>query len=435
MRASAWSRLDDQVERVLAKAGAAHALDRDLAEMLRVVAASVRAGASLPQALARASARGEGHVARACARCAARIELGRPIEEEVDTFAATLGTPASALFARVVRVQHRHGGDLATPCHRLAALLHERCRLDGEARSATAQARFSANAVLAIPVLLLLAAVWRAPEATRAALHFGPLLLASPGIALIIAGSLVARRTARAAVDIGRSATQTTARGGSWTRALIARAAGDGPQSLRAVRLGLGAGLLSTPAMLAHPARATFVLTSIAVLAGLAWPWTDQRRIMRARAQVAGVEELLEVSIALFSAGASAHDVATLAPDSVPEPLRSELADAAHKVGLGRTIASAFGASDAVVGSPQLEGWLHAICVSAELGAPAIDVLEQLLRDARAERRERLRSVAQTAGPRMQLALVFLVVPGIMWVMLLASVGGLLGQLRSAGVA
>ena len=72
--------------------------------------------------------------------------------------------------------------------------------------------------------------------------------------------------------------------------------------------------------------------------------------------------------------------------------------------------------------------------MSAELGAPAISVLEQLLRDARSARREQLRSIAQTAAPRMQLALVLLVVPGVMWLMLLATVGGLVRQLQASGV-
>ena len=34
----------------------------------------------------------------------------------------------------------------------------------------------------------------------------------------------------------------------------------------------------------------------------------------------------------------------------------------------------------------------------------------------------------------MQLALVLLVVPGVMWLMLLATVGGLVEQLRASGV-
>jgi Flp pilus assembly protein TadB len=178
------------------------------------------------------------------------------------------------------------------------------------------------------------------------------------------------------------------------------------------------------------------VCALLAISAAAAWPWSDAARMRRVQATTAqsGIESLLEVSIALLAAGATAHEVATLAPASTSEPLRSALAPAVHRVGLGRTITSSFDAVPEVAASPQLDGWLHAICTSAELGAPATFVLEQLLRDARAARRERLRSVAQTAAPRMQLALVLLVVPGVMWLMLLATVGGLVQQLRASGV-
>jgi hypothetical protein len=106
-----------------------------------------------------------------------------------------------------------------------------------------------------------------------------------------------------------------------------------------------------------------------------------------------------------------------------------------HRLALGRSITSSFADLPVVAASPHLDAWLHAIRASAELGAPAIHVLEQLLRDARSTRREQIRSAAATAAPRMQLALVLLVVPGIMWIMLVATVGGLAAQMQRLGVA
>lgn len=348
---------------------------------------------------------------------------------------AAIGTPAALLFAQVVRVQHRRGGDLGAPCHRLAALLHERIRLDAEARSATAQARFSARAVLAIPFLLGVAAAWRAPGFVRSMLEPGPLLLATPGICLVAAGAVFARRIARGAVAMGDGLPAGAARD-PVARRLARRIAGDGPRSRRAVRLAACAAACTLP-MSVGGGTVSVASAAAAIAAGVAWPWADRARRRARHVAVArsGIETLLEVSIALFAAGATAHQVATLAPSSAPEPLRSALAPAVHRIGLGRTIASAFDDVPEVAASPQLDGWLHAICTSAELGAPAGDALEHLLRDARAARREQLRAIAQTAAPRMQLALVLLVVPGVMWLMLLATLGGLVEQLRAAGVA
>lgn len=428
-----WTRIDAAVATVLDRRIAQARLDAVLADALRVVAASMRAGATLQQAMARAAERGGDPVSRAFGSAASRIALGCPVEAEVERLADHVATPAARLFAQVVRVQHRRGGDLGSPCHRLASLLHDRARLDAEARSATAQARFSARAVLAIPGLLAVGTAWRAPEAVAAMLQPGPLLLASPGIALVLTGALVARRIARRACDLGDAGASPGTDGGS--RRVVRRIAGDGPNARRGARLGAAALACCLPALLAGGAT-SLLLALVAIGSATAWPWADERRRRREHEAIAqaGIESLLEVSIALLAAGATAHEVATIAPASAPEPLRSALAPAVHRVGLGRSVASAFDGIPEVEASTQLDGWLHAICATAELGAPAVDVLEHLLRDARAARREQLRSVAQTAAPRMQLALVLLVVPGVMWLMLLATVGGLVEQLRASGV-
>ncbi|MCW2928903.1 MAG: Type secretion system domain protein [Thermoleophilia bacterium] len=431
-----WSRIDRAVEHVLERLGRARSCDARLADALRIVAASLRAGGSLPQSLGRVADRGDDATARAFGSAASRIALGRPIEVEVDRLAERLGTPAARLFAQVVRVQHRRGGDLATPCHRLAGLLHERIRLDAESRSATAQARFSARAVLAIPVLLAVAAAWRAPTATAALLQPGALLLAAPGVTLILAGALLARRVANGALRAG-GVEVTIQRDGRSARSGMRRLAGTGPRSGASLRLACVAAACCIPALFFAGPSATTIATTIAgVSAAAAWPWSDRARQQRRHRAVgaSGIETLLEVTIALAAAGATAHELATIAPGEAPEPLRSALAPAVHRVGLGMTIPVAFAGLEVVEQSPQLDGWLHAICAAAELGAPTGDVLAQLLRDARAARREQLRSIAQTAGPRMQLALVLLVVPGVMWLMLLATVGGLVRQLQAGGV-
>jgi Flp pilus assembly protein TadB len=433
---SRWDRIDLWID--VRRRGRLRGTARDLAfaDALRVVAAATRAGATIQQALLRASQRSDDEVARECGVAAARIALGRAIEEEVDALASRIETPSARLFAQVVRVQHRRGGDLAGPCHRLAALLHERARLDAEARSATAQARFSARAVLAIPVLLVVAAAWRSPDTVRSFLEPASLLLAAPGMVLIVVGALVARRIANAACDVGAAVVAPVGEDRA-PRRLVRRIAGTGASSLRAVRLSVATLACCVPTLLVAGGRpAALACTGVAVACAAAWPWAERSRIARRRAAVAqsGIESLLEVSIALLAAGATAHEVATLAPAEVSEPLRSALAPAVHRVGLGRTIASAYDSVPEVAASPQLDGWLHTVCTSAELGAPAVATLEQLLRDARAARREQIRSMAQTAAPRMQLALVLLVVPGVMWLMLLATLGGLVEQLRASGV-
>jgi Flp pilus assembly protein TadB len=430
-----WDRFDEAVDRRLARRGGSAARDREFADLLRAVAASARTGVSLPAALAHATKHAQGPIARELGLTASRIELGLPVDEELARFASRVPTPAAAMLAQIVTVQHRRGGDLAPPCHRLAAMLHERCQLDAEARAATAQARFSARAVLAIPPLLAVLAAWRAPDVLIRSATSGLALAWVPGILLMIAGGLVARRIAHRAGSAVEGGAAAHSRASGLRRGLD-RLAGAGPRSLASARLGgcvLGAGL---PLLVVSGGGATLTICLLAgVAAAGAWPWTDRARRLRELGAVAssGIESLLELSIALFAAGATPHEVATMAARQAGGDLRAALEPAVHRLALGRSIPSAFGDLPVVRASPHVDAWLHAICASAELGAPATQVLQQLLGDARMVRRERIRAAAATAAPRMQLALVLLVVPGIMWIMLITTVGGLIEQLRTLG--
>jgi Flp pilus assembly protein TadB len=433
VHATRWRRLDAAVERQLARFRSVRADERELAELLRATAAAARSGSTLVQSLDGASRRTEGRYALRLRDACARIRMGESVIDALAWWAGATASPTLDVFREIVAIHHRHGGDIAAPCHRLASLVHERTRLDAEARTATAQARFSARAVIAIPGLLLLLAAWRAPERVRAMLEPGALLLALPGIVLIIAGATVASRVSRRAMHATDGDGPPPER--APMRAAVRRIAGSGARSQQSLRLVLAAAFPASFAMTSG--RAGAVTGAVLLGVAVAWPWSEVARARSRNAAIAssGIETLLEVSIALFAAGATAHEVVTIAPVSCPVQLRAALAPAVHGVGLGRTISSAFRSLPVVQASPILDGWLHAVCSTAELGSRSVPILDQLLRDARMERRERLRTAAQTAAPRMQLALVLLVVPGVMWLMLLATVGGLLEQLRTAGVA
>ena len=430
-----WERIDAAVDGILARRGGPVARDREFADLLRAMAAAARTGVNLPAAIRRATEHMRGPITMQLSVAASRMELGLPVEQEIDRFARRVGSPTAGMLAQIIGVQHRRGGDLAAPCHRLAAMLHDRCQLDAEARAATAQARFSARAVLAIPPLLVMLAAWRAPDVVARLLVPGMLLVLVPGILLMVAGGLVAGRVARRA---GTVAGGLDAHGPDPAlRRWLQRLAGAGPRSSASLRLGAGVVPIAALFLLAGIDVLHVMLAAAALGAAIAWPWADHRRRHDELLVVAnsGIEALLELSIALTTAGATPQEVARLAASSAGGALRDALEPAVHRLALGRSITSSFADLPVILASPHLDAWLHAIRASAELGAPATPVLEQLLRDARSMRREQIRAAAATAAPRMQLALVLLVVPGIMWVMLVATVSGLVEQMRHLGVA
>jgi tight adherence protein B len=165
-------------------------LDRQLPLAAEVIAAHVRAGRSLSQAIAEASDDLPDPIRSLVAAAAAELALGASPAAAL----ARLGGSADVrLMAEAVRVLGRAGGDMAELLDGLAALLHARAAERRAAEVAVAQARYTGRLVTLMPAfglaalalvdrrgLDLLASTW----AGRAALLVSA-LLAAAGHALI----------------------------------------------------------------------------------------------------------------------------------------------------------------------------------------------------------------------------------------------------------
>lgn len=411
-----------------------HDVDGALAEAMRTVASRTRAGGSLQMAIAEAGS-ARGPVAAAMRRAAARLELGVPIERSMQALARDLDSQAAYLFADVVAMQHRRGGDLGELCHRLARLLHDRARLQREVRSATAQARFTARAVVALPAVVAAAWALLASDSFAGLFTPGMSIVITPAILSIVAGVLVVRVLARRALVL--DAEVSPERGASLLDRGLTRIAGSGSQSAQRARTTAAAALPVACVLASGGVRLASVVCCVVALAcALAWPALHARREREHLVAIAdaGLPTLLELSIALLSAGATPLEVAAIAIERSPDPLRSHLAPALAQMRLGRSAASAISACPAVAASIALEVWVYALTNTAQHGQPLSQVLETLLVDARDAERERARTRAATTGPRMQLATVLLIVPGIMWLVLATTARGLLEQLSAAGI-
>jgi tight adherence protein B len=136
-----------------ARAARGRAARRDAAQLpvvVEILAAHVRAGRSLRQALADAAGDLPEPAASRVAGAAADAALGAP----ADAALAALGASADvAYLAAAVRLHVRAGGDLALLLERTAELLHERAGQRRAAEVATAQARATGRIVSAMPLL------------------------------------------------------------------------------------------------------------------------------------------------------------------------------------------------------------------------------------------------------------------------------------------
>jgi tight adherence protein B len=126
-------------------------VERALPEIASAVADSLSAGRSLRASLTAATASLDGPAAVELARLGAELELGAPTSEALAGLRRRLRSPRVDSFAGAVLSQQLAGGDLAGLLRRFAEGAAEQDRAAEDARSATAQARFTGLLVVAMP--------------------------------------------------------------------------------------------------------------------------------------------------------------------------------------------------------------------------------------------------------------------------------------------
>lgn len=156
------------------------AVERSLPEVATAIADSLSAGRSLRASLPAAVASLDGPPAIELSRLAAELDLGAPTVAVVQGWRRRMRSERIDAFAAALLSQRLAGGDLAGLLRRFAAGAAERERVAEDARSATAQARFTGLLVVAMPTGGALFAELLQPG-------FLATLLASPPAAVLIA--------------------------------------------------------------------------------------------------------------------------------------------------------------------------------------------------------------------------------------------------------
>jgi Flp pilus assembly protein TadB len=127
------------------------AVERSLPEVATAIADSLSAGRSLRAAFPAAVASLDGPPAIELSRLAAELDLGAPTGATVEGWRRRMRSERVDAFAATLLSQRLAGGDLAGLLRRFAAGAAERERVAEDARSATAQARFTGLLVVAMP--------------------------------------------------------------------------------------------------------------------------------------------------------------------------------------------------------------------------------------------------------------------------------------------
>ena len=174
------------------------AVERGLPRVATAVADALAAGRSVRSALASSTSSLEGPPASEMARVAAELDLGLPARDALGSLQRRIPGRRIDTFSAALLSQQLGGGDLAALLRRFATAAAERDRAAADARSATAQARFTGLLVVAMPAGVALVAELLSPG-------FIGGLLADPvaamilavAVALQVAGFLAIRKLSR----------------------------------------------------------------------------------------------------------------------------------------------------------------------------------------------------------------------------------------------
>ena len=176
------------------------AVERSLPEVATAIADSLSAGRSLRASLPAAAASLDGPPARELARLGVELDLGAPTVAVVEGWRQRLGSERVDAFAAALLSQRLAGGDLASLLRSFAAGAAERERVAEDARSATAQARFTGLLVVAMPTGGALFAELLQPGFLAGLIASPPAaVLLVVAVALQIAGFVAIRRFAQVA--------------------------------------------------------------------------------------------------------------------------------------------------------------------------------------------------------------------------------------------
>lgn len=122
------------------------------ADSVGAIAAAVRAGSSLPQAVSYAAGEAEPPIRERLEHLVAQLDLGVPLDAAIDAWARAMGTADGDLVAGALDLHRRSGGDLPAVLDQVSATIRDRVAIAREVRSLTAQARLSAWILGLLPI-------------------------------------------------------------------------------------------------------------------------------------------------------------------------------------------------------------------------------------------------------------------------------------------
>jgi len=160
------------------------AVERGSPAVALALADGLGGGHSLRGALAEAAQGVDGAAGRELRRVVAELALGARTDSALEAMRARVPSPAVETIVAAALLQNRVGGDLPRLLRDCARAFEDQAIVEGEARAATAQARFTGLLVVLLPLAGALLSELASPGFLRA--------LVGSALGLVLVGSALA---------------------------------------------------------------------------------------------------------------------------------------------------------------------------------------------------------------------------------------------------
>jgi tight adherence protein B len=164
------------------------ALQGQLADVLMILASSLRAGHSFLQALDSVAKEIDEPAASEFARALSEIQLGRTVDDALMALSQRIGSMDLEWAVTAINIQRKSGGNLAEVLETVAATIRERETLRRQVRALSAEGRWSAVILIILPFVILAYMLIVSPGYLEPLLAsvYGKLLLAFGGVLMIV---------------------------------------------------------------------------------------------------------------------------------------------------------------------------------------------------------------------------------------------------------
>lgn len=171
--------------------------ERQLPPTIDAMAGALQAGSSLPQAMEMVSREMAPPIAEELGIVVREMTVGVPMQEAFGNMLQRVHSLDLDMLVTAITIQHRVGGNLSQILRTISHTVRERLRIKGEIAILTAQQRLAAIIVSALPLIIILALFFIAPDYIMKLFQPGiaRLLLVMGGLG-ILAGFYALRRIA-----------------------------------------------------------------------------------------------------------------------------------------------------------------------------------------------------------------------------------------------